>query len=120
MNRRIEVNELKGISIRFLDDLFELAQFMLKVTEAKNRAWDDRDPGIRHTGVPTVNGVISAYARVDIDQSSESIKAIVRERGIDLGAVVEFDHWGEQPFATDTSKPHFPSIISVPIGERIP
>ena len=71
--------------------MYDLARFMLKVCDARDRAADARARVSLARARPTVHGVTSAYARVVIDQDLEAIEKALKDLGIDLGAVVEFD-----------------------------
>lgn len=82
MRDKISVEALRGVSLLFADDVYELARFLLKMDMAK----DKPDAKGRHT----VHGVATAYAMIaQVDH--EAIREVLEARGLPLGAVVERD-----------------------------
>jgi hypothetical protein len=82
--RQIALSSLKPISILFDGDFYELASFMLSMHRAKQE-------GSHWTSRPTVHGVAVGYARLIVDVEVRQIEAYLKEYGIDLGAMIEFD-----------------------------
>ena len=80
----ISVSGLKNIKLLFQGDLYELALFLLRMHDAK-------DKGTNITTRETVFGLSGIYASlVDVDRN-EIIK-IVEQHGIPIGATIQNDH----------------------------
>lgn len=78
---QISVEALKNVCVLYEGDIYELAQLLLKVNDAK-------DEGTNTTSRHTVHGLATAYcnlAQVEFDQ----IIAVFEEHGLPLGATVE-------------------------------
>ena len=82
--RQVALSSLTPISILFDGDFYELASFMLSINRAKNQ-------DTNRTSRPTVHGVAAGYARLIVDVEVRQIEACLKEYGIDLGAMIEFD-----------------------------
>ncbi len=55
------------------------------------RLHDARSGQTGRRGRPTVHGVTSAYARLMIDVGTEHVESQIREHGLPLGAVVDWE-----------------------------
>jgi hypothetical protein len=80
----IGVESLRPVQVLYDGDVYDLAVLLLKLYDAKA----DRDG---HRGRRTVHGVASAYARLMIDISTEQVEARIKEHGLPLGAVVDWE-----------------------------
>ena len=78
---RISVEALKGVSVLYEGDVYELAQLLLRVNDAK-------DKGTNRTSRHTVHGLASAYCNL-ADVEFENIITVFERHGLSLGAVVE-------------------------------
>jgi hypothetical protein len=86
-NNRIEIRRLRGIKILYEDDLYELANIVLKIMDAT----DDLSGG-RVISRPTINGLSKQYSFICSDQiHSEQIVDIIAKYGLDIGDIIEFD-----------------------------
>lgn len=80
---KISVEELKKISVLYEGDIYELAQLLLKVNDAREK------PPVGRTR-QTVRGLATAYcnlAHVDFDQ----IISVFEKHRLPLGATVEHE-----------------------------
>jgi hypothetical protein len=79
----LPVSNLKGISLRFEDDIYECAWLVLRLDDAKGK-------GNNATHRHTVYGLAREYASLaDIPESE--VLAEFQRRKLPLGATVEFD-----------------------------
>ena len=86
-NNHVAVSRLRGITILYENDLYELANIVLKITSAA-----DKLSGIGIMSTPTINGLAKQYSflssgKIDSERISESIV----KHGLDLGDIIEFD-----------------------------
>lgn len=87
----VSPNDLKGVSVLFENDLYELARLMIKIHRAKDEEANRQSTGSRRVGsMSTLNGLAQSYAYLT-GESSERIKAIIRQAGLSLGACVKAD-----------------------------
>ncbi len=84
MERKVALSSLRPVSILFDGDLYELANLIIKISNAKYQGTNIKS---RHT----LHGVAAAYSRLVIDIDSSLIEQVLEERGLDLGATVECD-----------------------------
>jgi hypothetical protein len=87
-HNRVEVSRLRGITILYEDDLYELATIVLKIMSAT----DKLSEGVVRSR-PTVTGLAKQYSLLcngNID--SEGIGEILVKHGLDIGAIIEFDN----------------------------
>ena len=82
--KKIGVTALKGISVLYKDDIYDLACLLLKMNDAKDRGTNSRS---RHT----VYGLASTYSMI-ANMSHDAIINIFESHGLPLGATVEHDH----------------------------
>jgi hypothetical protein len=80
---KIGVTALKGVSVLFEDDIYDLANWLLKVNEAK-------DKGTDHRSRRTVYGLAGAYSQA-ADIGRDQIIRVLEVHGLPLGATVEYD-----------------------------
>jgi len=80
---KIGITALKGINILFDDDIYELAYWLLKMNDAKNRGTNTRS---RHT----VYGVAGIYA-VEARLGRDDIVRLLESHGLPPGAIIEYD-----------------------------
>ena len=85
VHRSVPVSRLKGFSVVFKDDLYELACFDLK----RNLATDT--PTQR--GRTTVNGLVGIYENI-LGNSLQHVRKQLTDGGIPLGASIEPDEDG--------------------------
>lgn len=78
---RISVASLKNVSVLFDGDIYELAQLLLKVNDAKDRGSNTIS---RHT----VHGLATAYCNLT-HLEFEDIISVFERHGLPLGATVE-------------------------------
>ena len=81
--KKISVTALKGINILFDDDIYELAYWLLKMNDAKNRGTNTRS---RHT----VYGVAGIYA-MEARLGRDDIVRLLESHGLSPGATIEYD-----------------------------
>jgi hypothetical protein len=86
-NNRVALSRLRGITILYEDDLYELANIVLKIMVATDKL---SDIGIMSR--PTINGLAKQYSflcsgKIDSERIGESIV----KHGLDLGDIIEFD-----------------------------
>jgi hypothetical protein len=81
--KKIGITALKGINILFDDDIYELAYWLLKMNDAKNRGTNTRS---RHT-VYGVAGIYAMQVRLDRDD----IVHLLESHGLPSGATIEYD-----------------------------
>lgn len=82
MDERIPISRLKGIKLIFEDDLYELAQFVMKLQLAQDT------PTMKRRA--TVGLIISHYARMLLTHDQQ-LKHLVQSQGISMNAVIEPD-----------------------------
>ena len=80
---RIGVSTLKGINILFEDDIYDLACWLLKMNEGKDKGNNSRS---RHT----VYGLAGVYA-VAASMSRDEIVNVLEEHSLPPGATIEHD-----------------------------
>ena len=86
-NNCVKLSRLRGIKILYEDDLYELANIVLKIMAAIDKL---SEGGIMSR--PTINGLAKHYCFLcngKID--SERIVEIIVKHGLDIGDVIEFD-----------------------------
>ncbi len=86
----ISPNDLKGISVLFENDLYELARLMIKVHRAKDEEANRQSTGSRQAAMSTLNGLAQNYAYLT-GMSSDRIKDVIRQAGLSLGACLKAD-----------------------------
>jgi len=82
-SKKIGITALKGIGILFEDDIYELAYWLLKMNDAKDRGTNTKS---RHT-VYGVAGVYAMEARLNRDD----IVRVLESHGVPSGATIEYD-----------------------------
>ena len=86
-NNHVPVSRLRGITILYENDLYELANIVLQIMSAADK--------LSETGIisrPTINGLAKQYSflcsgKIDSAWISESIA----KHGLDMGDIIEFD-----------------------------
>ena len=78
---RISVEALKGVSVLYEGDIYELAQLLIKVNAAK-------DKGTNRSTRRTINGLATAYSNL-AGVEFETIIAVFERDELPLGATVE-------------------------------
>lgn len=84
----IRLEELKGISIYYKDDFWEVANTVLKLFKGKSKK--DKEEGIRR---PTINGLVRKFSDL-VDPGNPNRKIVekkIREREFNFEATVYFD-----------------------------
>jgi hypothetical protein len=87
-NRILAVSRLKGISIYFEDDLYQLALLMLKLRAGRS-AYEDS----KSYAMPTVNGLAKRLAEL-VDQcypDYDTVFAVIERHDLPLGTAIELD-----------------------------
>jgi hypothetical protein len=85
-NNRVEVSRLRGIKILYEDDLYELANIVLKIMDAI----DNLSGGV--ISRPTINGLVKQYSFLCSDQiHPEQVVDIIAKHGLDIGDIIECD-----------------------------
>jgi hypothetical protein len=86
-NNHVAISRLRGITILYENDLYELANIVLKITNAA-----DKLSGIGIVSRPTINGLAKQYSFLCSGKvASERISENIVEHGLDLGDIIEFD-----------------------------
>lgn len=80
---QIGVSALQGIGVLFEDDLYELAQWLLKLETARNRGTNNKS---RHT----VYGLAGVYATA-AHLSRELVVRVLERHGLPLDATIEYN-----------------------------
>ena len=80
---KIGITALKGINILFEDDIYELAYWLLKANEARDRGTNTKS---RHT----VYGVAGVYA-MEAHMNRDDIVRVLESHGLPSGATIEYD-----------------------------
>jgi hypothetical protein len=83
MTDKIGVSKLRNISVLFEGDLYDFANLMLKIYDAKNK-------GTNTVTRDTVIGLVHSYsllARVNSNQ----VLAVIKRKGLPLGSTIEHD-----------------------------
>lgn len=83
VREKIGIAALKGIAVLFEDDIHDLAYWLLKMNDAKDKGRNTRS---RHT-VYGLAGVYSFATHMNQDE----IVSILEDRGLPLGATIEYD-----------------------------
>ena len=86
----VSPNELKGISVLFENDLYELAQLIVKINRAKDEEANRQPTGSRQESMTTLYGLAQYYAILS-RVSPDRIKEAIRQAGLSLGACVRAD-----------------------------
>ena len=80
---KISVEALKGLNVLFAGDVYELAHFLLKMDDAKQK-----HGGFR--GRYTVNGLAAMYAKI-AGMDHDEMLSIFEFYRLPMGATVEYD-----------------------------
>lgn len=83
MTEKVSISALKGISVLYEGDIYDLACLLLKVDDAKDRGTNTRS---RYT----VHGLASIYSMI-AHLNPDEIEDILKGHGLPLGATVEYD-----------------------------
>src|SRR5436305_13512821 len=86
-HNRVEVSRIRGIKILYEDDLYELANVVLKIMDATDKLSEGAV-----ISRPTIDGLTKHYCSLcngKID--SERIVEIIVKHGLGIGDVIEFD-----------------------------
>ena len=83
MADKISVSKLKNIGVLFEGDLYDYANLMLKIYDAKNK-------GTNTITRDTVNGLVRGYALLARVNSSQ-VLAVIKRIGLPLGSTIEHD-----------------------------
>ncbi len=83
MSEKIGIDRLKSVSVIFDGDFYDLALFLLKMNDAK-------DKGTTGKSRYTVHGVATVYSMI-ADVRRDKITRLVERGGLPLGATVEHD-----------------------------
>ena len=86
--QRVPLSRLKGVSVYFEDDLYELASLVLRLYDARKR-YEGSSTRTR----PTVNGLVKKFAGLidPVHPDDERVLAALEERRLPMGAIVESD-----------------------------
>ena len=84
MNEKIGVKALKGVSVLYQDDIYDLACFLLKLDDAK-------DKGTNRRSRYTIYGLATVYSMI-ANVSRGGIIDIFKSHGLPLAATVEYDN----------------------------
>ncbi|OHB82193.1 MAG: hypothetical protein A2W31_16145 [Planctomycetes bacterium RBG_16_64_10] len=90
MERHISLAAIRDVAVLFPGDLHELATFLLKARDARDREANAQNPRTIQKSRPTLHGLAAHYSQVT-DISRDHVERMLVEAGFDLGAVVEFD-----------------------------
>lgn len=83
MAGKIGVSELRNIGVLFDGDLYDFANLMLKIYDAKNQ-------GTNTVTRDTVNGLVHGYALL-ARVNSNQVLAVIKRYGLQLGSTIEHD-----------------------------
>ena len=90
MNRNIPLSALRDVAVLFPGDLYELAEFVLKARDVRDREANADNPRTIQKSRPTLHGLAGIYGHVT-DVSRERVERLLVKAALDLGAVVDFD-----------------------------
>ena len=85
--KTVHLSELRSIAILFPGDLYQLASVLLQ-------GFDALALGTNAKGRPTLHGLAGTFTNMFSELNRDRVKATLRKRGFDLGAVVEWDEIG--------------------------
>ena len=80
---KIGISELRNISVLFESDLYDFANLMLKIYDAKNK-------GTNTVTRDTVNGLVHGYALLARINSNQ-VLAVIKKNKLPLGSTIEHD-----------------------------
>lgn len=80
---RISVSALKGIDILSEGDVYDLACWLLKINDGKDKGSNSKS---RHT----VHGLAGIYSMA-ASMSRDEIASVLQDHGLPLGATIEYD-----------------------------
>lgn len=83
MTDKIGVGLLRNIGVLYEGDIYELAYFLLKVHDAKDKGTNSKS---RHT----VNGLVRGYAMIT-GVDFNRVMTVIAQYGLPLGATIEYD-----------------------------
>jgi hypothetical protein len=84
MADKIGVSELRNIGVLFEGDLYDFANLMLKIYDAKNK-------GTNTITRDTVNGLVHGYALL-ARVNSNRVLAIIKRYGLPLSSTIEYEY----------------------------
>ena len=92
-NNRVGISRLRGITILYRDDLYELANIVLKIMGATDKLLE----GVVMSK-PTINGLAKHYSFLCSGKiDSERIGEIIVKHGLAMGDIIEFDNTVNKP-----------------------
>ncbi len=80
---KIGVGSLRNIGVLYEGDIYELAYFLLKVNDAKDKGTNSKS---RHT----VNGLVRGHAMIT-GVDFNHVMTVIAQHGLPLGAAIEYD-----------------------------
>ena len=83
MTDKVRVSELRNIGVLFDGDLYDFANLMLKIYDAK-------DKGTNTVSRDTVYGLVHGYALLAC-VNSDQVLAVIKRNGLPLGSTIEHD-----------------------------
>ncbi len=88
---RIPLSAIRDLAVLFPGDLHELAVFLLKAFDARDREANAQNPRVR-TGPsrPTLHGLAAHYARVT-NVDLRRVEQVLAQAGFALGGIVDLD-----------------------------
>lgn len=86
----VKISELKGISVLYENDVYELARLALRMMRAKNKA-DYERTGQRVISRPTIHGLAGMYSAIIYDIPTGRIFNILKKRGYVGDEALELD-----------------------------
>lgn len=83
MTDKISVSKLKNLDVLFEDDLYDFANLMLKIYDAK-------DKGTNTVTRDTVTGLVNGYALIARINPNQ-VLAVIKRSKLPLGSTIEHD-----------------------------
>ena len=83
MTDKISVSKLKNLGVLFEDDLYDFANLMLKIYDAK-------DKGTNTVTRDTVTGLVNGYALIARINPNQ-VLAVIKKNKLPLGSTIEHD-----------------------------
>jgi hypothetical protein len=86
----VYLSQLEAIEILWVGDVRELAEFMLRACDARDRELNSQNRGSKQRSRPTLHGLAGHFARLT-NISVDRVEQAFQVHGLNLGATVEFD-----------------------------
>ncbi len=90
MTHTISLSALRAVAVLFPGDIYELAAFVLKAHDARDRAANSKNHLVVQKARPTLHGLAGHFAQVT-GLSRDRVERTLTDAGLDLGMVVELD-----------------------------